>query len=385
MKKTLLLVALAVILAAPAFAYHDGGVAHCNGCHTMHNSQNGLPMNIPTGTGAQLPVGQGYPDLLLYSSATDVCLDCHDGGGSYHVWSPDMKNPGSAERGGGDFTFLEETNIYDGHGGATNPTLGESSGHSVISGIHNTVADSVLTTSPGGTYPAADMHCTSCHDPHGTGSYRLLYQTGQVSSHSSGDINWDTTWVADGVSIFGGPETDVSHNAYISGSGEWCATCHAGLHLGGTGSLVHPAGEQGYMDSRQIQVYNSYRGTTDCLDNPPNGGPCGSGTAVDAYYALVPFEDASAAVASEAGPTGSSRVVCISCHRAHATSGPDAGRWDFNVTFLVEDGDESGSWAMPGGSYEDANQRSLCNKCHSQDEYDVDELADPSSPADPKQ
>ena len=158
MKKTLLLVAAAVILAAPVMAFHDGGVAHCNGCHTMHNSQDGVPMNVPTGTASQLPVGQGYPNLLLYANKTDVCLDCHDGGESYHVWSPDPKAPTySALRGGGDFTFLEETNIYDGHGGSTDPILGESAGHSVISGIHNTVADSVLTTAPGGVYPAADM------------------------------------------------------------------------------------------------------------------------------------------------------------------------------------------------------------------------------------
>ena len=385
MKKTLLLVALAVILAAPAFAYHDGGVAHCNGCHTMHNSQNGVPMNVPTGGAGQLPVGQGYTNLLLYANKTDVCLDCHDGGEAYHVWSPDPKAPTySAERGGGDFTFLEETNIYDGHGGSTDPILGESAGHSVISGIHNTVADSVLTTAPGGVYPAADMACTSCHDPHGTGSYRLLYQSGQVSAYSSGDVNWNATWVADGIGTRAGAETDTNHNAYISGSGEWCATCHEGIHLGGTGSFVHPAGEQGYFDLHEAQVYNSYRGTSDCIDNPPNGGPCGSGTGVDAYYALTPFEDGSAVTDSTLGPTGVSKVVCVSCHRAHATSGPDAGRWDFSITFLEEDGLESGSWAMPGGSYEDVNQRSLCNKCHSKDEFDVDER-ESGSPADPKQ
>ncbi len=31
-------------------------------------------------------------------------------------------------------------------------------------------------------------------------------------------------------------------------------------------------------------------------------------------------------------------VLCLTCHRAHATSSPDAGRWDFNVTLLFEDG-----------------------------------------------
>ena len=30
-----------MLVAVNAFAFHDGGVAHCNGCHTMHNSQDG--------------------------------------------------------------------------------------------------------------------------------------------------------------------------------------------------------------------------------------------------------------------------------------------------------------------------------------------------------
>ena len=50
--------------------------------------------------------------------------------------------------------------------------------------------------------------------------------------------------------------------------------------------------------------------------------------------------------------------------------GPDAGRWDFAVTFLHEDGDESGSFPIPD-PYDNPNQRSLCNKCHNQD---VDDL-----------
>jgi predicted CXXCH cytochrome family protein len=376
MKTTLLLVVAAVILAAPVMAFHDGGVAHCNGCHTMHNSQNNLPMNVPTG-GPQLLPGFGYPDLLLYANKTDLCLDCHDGDGSYHVWSADPTAPSSsAQRGGGDFVFLEEDNINDGHGGGSSPILGESAGHSVISGIHGTVADSMLSYAPGGSYPAADMACTSCHDPHGTSAYRILYQSGQSSDYSSGTIDWDATWVADGKSVFAGAESDTSHNAYISGSSDWCANCHGDFHAS-SGNLVHPSGE--VFDTREFQVYNSYRGTSNCIDNPPNGGPCGNGTAVDAYYALVPFEDSTATTASTAGPTGSSKVVCVSCHRAHATSAPDAGRWDFNVTFLeTDDGVASGSWAIPAGAYSDVNQRSLCNKCHSQDEFDFDERAAPT-------
>ena len=38
----------------------------------------------------------------------------------------------------------------------------------------------------------------------------------------------------------------------------------------------------------------------------------------------VPFEDPSASVSSTAGPTAASRITCLSCHRAHATSAPAA-------------------------------------------------------------
>jgi hypothetical protein len=63
--------------------------------------------------------------------------------------------------------------------------------------------------------------------------------------------------------------------------------------------------------------------------------------------------------------------MCLTCHRAHASSAQYAGRWDFQVTFIHEDGDESGSYEIPmTGNYADLNQRSLCNKCHNKDAGD---------------
>jgi hypothetical protein len=56
-------------------------------------------------------------------------------------------------------------------------------------------------------------------------------------------------------------------------------------------------------------------------------------------------------------------VMCLSCHRAHATSAPGAGRWDFNVSLLAEDGVESGSYPIPD-PYMSASQGTLCTKCH---------------------
>ena len=59
----------------------------------------------------------------------------------------------------------------------------------------------------------------------------------------------------------------------------------------------------------------------------------------------------------------------MSCHRAHATSAPNAGRWDFNVLGMAADGVNSGSYKIPNPY--DGGQRSLCNKCHSKDEFDA--------------
>ena len=373
-KIRLTVIALSVLGLAtiPALAFHDAGVAHCNGCHTMHNSQDGVAMNLDAaGTGPGTAPGTGYPHLLLFASATDTCLGCHAGdGGGYHIWSSDVLAPDvkQANRGAGDFVFLEEPNINDGHGGASNPIFGESAGHSVISPMKATTVDSLLATSPGGSYSALDMACTSCHDAHGNQAFRLLYMAGQTAPALNGpSVTFTDTLVAEGFNLFfPGLETDTNHNAYQDGYSGWCGTCHGDFHAKWNAQLIHPTGQ--VLQSRQIQVYNKYRGTTDCVTTPPNGGPCGSGTSVDAYLHVVPFQDAAMTMTSTAGPTATSEVACVSCHRAHATSAPDAGRWDFSVTLLDEDGTTSGSYPIPNPY--DANQRSLCNKCHSQDEYD---------------
>lgn len=371
----LVLVAIAALaLGAPALAFHDGGVADCQGCHTMHNSQGGNPMNND-GLGGSEAVGHGYDELLLYPNKTDVCLACHGRNtASYGVWSSSVTTPNvyRANRGGGDFVFLEEDNINDGHGGATSFIDGEQSGHSVISIMKNTGVDSVNGTAPGGTYPADELYCSSCHDPHGTSSFRLLYQQGQQNSYGT-DFNYTLEAEGVGLSTTVG-ESNGNHNYYKANYSEWCATCHGDFHAS-SGNLVHPSGET--LTAEVVAQYDAYQGTENCVNNPPAsaGDPCGNGVHASSYLYMVPFEDAddtTYGITSVEGPTTSSKVACVTCHRAHATSARDAGRWDFQIAGLAEDGHESSSYAMlnPYNEY----QRSLCNKCHGQDEYD--ELVD---------
>ena len=355
-------VAVVAIFAAPAAAFHDGGVAHCNGCHTMHNSQGGA---IMADGGSP---GQGISNyLLLGATPSDTCLRCHAGdGGSYHVLASDPLVP-TDERGAGDFVFLLEDNVNDGHAGATNPIAGYAAGHNIVAPGHGISADPVLTTAPGGTFPAADMACSSCHDPHGTDSFRLLYGANRlVRTDGSTYLFPNAAPTAEGLGLFFGVESNSNHTAYQGGMSAWCGNCHGDFH-NNAAALIHPSGVP--LGSDIASAYNAYNGTTDCVNNPAASGlPCGTGTQPTAYLAQVPFEDPANTTTSTAGPSSGSVVMCLTCHRAHATSSPDAGRWDFNVTLLDEDGVESGAFALPNPY--DANQRSLCNKCHSKDEFD---------------
>jgi len=43
-------------LSTTVIAFHEGGVARCNGCHTMHNSQEGALVDV-----GLAPVTGGWP------------------------------------------------------------------------------------------------------------------------------------------------------------------------------------------------------------------------------------------------------------------------------------------------------------------------------------
>ena len=334
-----------VLMGMPVAAFHDGGVADCKGCHTMHNSQDGMPIDAD---------GQN-PWLLVDDNPSDVCLSCH-ATGLGAVWGADPMAP-PPEKGGGNFTFLDEDNLNDGHSGGlmANWIPGDAAGHNVVSQNWGPGADGTLTMAPGGNFPAGQLGCTSCHDPHGTDAFRLLYGANRLVQDGLYTFTEDAPTAA-GISLFFGAESNSNHTAYQGGMSAWCSNCHSAYHEA-YGTLRHPSGTT--IGGTIAATYNTYNGTTDQL----------GAVVATSYLAAVPFEDPANTTSSTTGPLFSSEVSCITCHRAHATSAPDAGRWDFAVTFLHEDGDESLSYQIPD-PYADLNQRSLCNKCHNQDEYD---------------
>jgi hypothetical protein len=310
----------------------------------MHNSENGQLVD------ADSP--NGNPWLLIDDSPSDVCLGCHATRLGAVFGSDPLAPP--TERGAGNFVFLLEDNLNDGHGGASAPIDGDAAGHNLNAPGHGLSADGTLLSAPGGTFNGAIMGCSSCHDPHGTADYRLLYGAGRLVqdtytfTHPAPD--------AVGIGLSGAGESNTNHVEYNGGMSAWCGNCHGNFHDNNT-QLIHPAGEA--IGGSIATIYGLYNGTS----NISGGNPATS------YLAAVPFEDPANTVSSTAGPSASSQVSCISCHRAHASSAPNAGRWDFNIPGLAEDGHESGSYKIPNPY--DGYQRSLCNKCHKKDEFDA--------------
>jgi len=328
-----------VLLTSPreGFAFHEKGVASCETCHTPHDSRDGLP------TGSFIPSEWG----LLKSSPSDLCLSCHaDLQGAVLGRSLLLPPP---EMGGGNFVFLREDNLNDALEGGMDPIPGDAAGHNLVAPEHGLDSDPRYSFSPGGSFSSQQMGCTSCHDPHGNDSFRMLNGVGPVQNGSF--VFADPAPDAEGVALNSAGESRVNHSAYRQGVSRWCGNCHGRYHEDGLTGFEHPV--EGLFGGAEQDQYEQYDG-----DDNPTGG-----MATSAYLSEVPFEDPLATTDSISGPSASSRVMCLSCHRAHASSAPAAGRWDFNVAVVEDDGVVSGSYPIPN-PYRTQGQGSLCRKCH---------------------
>ena len=355
--KFLVVMVATIALSTAAWAFHDAGVADCAGCHTMHNSQDGDYVDSAHTTGNEY--------LLNHGNASDTCLRCHAGYGQFAN--------GAGYGAGGDFYWVTKTWTWSAHGHDYS-SPGDSHGHNVISPVYGIAEDATLGTSPGGDFDSTYLTCTSCHDPHGNTNFRLLYGSNLGPIYPGGRYNFS----ADAPEAVGnsrrtvsgsGQESDVAHTVYKSGMSQWCGNCHADMYSVGNTNHVHPAGEQ--LGTGVANVYNAYVSSDDLT-----GGLQGT-----AYRGLVPFEDVDADLATvdsenyTAGPGSQDQVMCLTCHRAHASPFADAGRWDFGETFLADaqpiseaNGATADDLAHKWYNYDiPQNQRSLCNKCHAKD------------------
>lgn len=414
MKRILIGATILAFSAFGAYAFHSGGVAECEGCHSMHS-----------------PTSPSF--LLVGADQSSACLTCHEnaadtGPSSYHVSTagtlatglPLQRTPG------GDFGWLKKT--YTWGGGSSE---GAAKGHNIVASGYGYVADTRHGgIAPGGTFPNSQLGCQSCHDPHGkarrldtgaivatgapiigsgsynnstdptpglaVGVYRILY-AGASPDQPSG-ATFTTAPVAVAPATYNRTEaTTQTRVAYGGGTltnswGNWCGTCHADFNSTST-TEHHPVDLA--LGTDIALKYNTY----------VSSGIM-TGTAATSYLSLVPFAEATQdygvlkshalnnnAAAAQTGPATGDAVTCLSCHRAHASGFDEMLRFYYTYEFMTKGGQYVGTDnplvgtsgrgpTQAGGrliadfqaayydrpaTFTGPYNRVLCNKCHAQD------------------
>lgn len=403
---------LFIISCSTGYAFHSGGVGECVGCHNIHNPAAGAPY------------------LLIGLDQSSTCLLCHEnqsdiGPNSYHISTAESGMPSGVppkqRTPGGDFGWLKKSYIFTvGNTRIVEP--GERHGHNIVAVNKNYFSDVVNNTSPGGSFPSSNLSCISCHDPHGkyrrlgngtiattgapiresgsynnspdpvsgqsaVGVYRLLGGIGFRNSKTGNTSFTVNPPIAVAPSNYNRAEDSAQTRvAYGDGMTQWCATCHNNMH-NGTGH-EHPLNET--IGSERANRYNAYVKTGDM-----------TGKQSSSYLSLVPYEENSTnyqtlkTIASQSGtsplsgPNSNAKVMCLTCHRAHASGWKNITRWNNStwnsLSYIVYNGFWPGidsTPAKPGlamgrlraetkAAYYDRpetlyakNQEVLCNKCH---------------------
>ncbi len=429
----LALAAACALGPARALAFHDGGVGACDGCHTMHNSSGGVAVV----RGKPQLLGNAF--LLRGSDPSSTCLACHasltPGGANVLTPLPTQGLPPGNYSPGGDFGWLQKSWSWMG-ASAVETSRGERHGHSIVAGDYGLLSDATFLAAPGGTYPSSQLSCVSCHDPHGrwrytggafpsttgapivasgsyggtgtvtpsptraVGSYRLLAGQGYAPPGVVATLNADPPVALAPVTYNQGEATAPVRVAYGSGMSEWCRSCHGTIHDGQPASgsaFAHPSGNLAKLSTNgELDTYNRYLATGSL-----------TGSQQSSYWTIVPYEEGTtdrATLAAHAtsdgsvrsGPsTGQENVMCLSCHRAHASGWDQGLRWNMRDRTLSTGYvtvasqwpgiDGAGDAALPAnaqgrtqaetrGAMYDRDpaafapyQKALCNKCHAQD------------------
>ena len=337
----------------------------CAECHTMHNSQGNQPMTFDSA---------GTPNEYLLRGTCYGCHAMNEGSSIYNLGTdaiPQVLHTDTThDLAGGNFTYISPGRNNRGHN---------------ISDL--TGADDVLTYPPG---VLADVHtllyvfapplsCAGSSDLAviGCHGYRkqnpAFFPDGITGAHHS-NVNGQLDQATEpgnsyrflmGVKGYESPDWERTpgagnHNEYYglpapitmgcSAQGchlgndgtkppdgtmsQFCATCHGNFHTLDNGT----SGEEG-IGSDAVSPF--LRHPTD-LSLPGDG----EYQFYTTYNNQAPVARTDASIGVPSGPDGtvypgSDAVMCLSCHRAHASNYPDMLRWDY-TTIIAGSGDDTG-------------------------------------------
>lgn len=340
--RKLLMIVIFIFLSVPLKARVKGP---CSNCHTMHNYQNGEVIDI-----------QGPRNYLLKSS----CAGCHTnpngsetiiaiGGTVIPIVNTSLEPTRSLA--GGNFYWVRVGGDRKGHNCLSVPGVGE---------------DQTLLQAPGKPSSASGPSCSgchdrisgckSCHDPkhHADDSSTVVGESGgwyrflnspEHGSSSTGvigieDSDWEYT-----VSSTDHNEYNGCNNVYgydDNSISNYCAGCHQGFHgLSNTdtdGSIIYDNVSPWFRHPTHLAIPNDPGKEYYYYNNPGGSGP-------GPYNPLVPVARDPNQLSTMTGPSstvtpGSDQVMCLSCHRAHASPYDHLLRWDYNG--WPQNGDDNG-------------------------------------------
>jgi hypothetical protein len=418
--------------------FHNGGVGACDGCHTRTNTvsqsdSSGAFKNSSTASGTPMPEAKN-PNLRMFNGQdpSSTCLICHTAPKGQRVPSgyfvatnnEDISSglPPAQMSPGGDFAWLRKTFRWASRDSSTikdGLSQGDHHGHNIIATQFGYTPDFSNAAAPGGSYPSEKLSCVSCHDPHG--SYRRLFDgsistNGAISIIASGSYKSspipDATHAVGSYRLLAGkgysprttgasvvltadppaaiaPDTynrmeskyGDTRVAYGRDMSEWCQNCHRPHN--------HPTGNSASINSTYAKQYNSYVAS----------GNMG-GSRATSYSSLVPFEVGTRDYAELKrmagsggngadlnGPKSGENIMCLTCHRAHASGWDAITRWNTKTELIAYNGKYPGidadspshiaqgrTSAETRKAYYDRPvdsfalyQRGLCSKCHAKD------------------
>jgi predicted CXXCH cytochrome family protein len=383
MKKTTLLIGIVAGVAVSLLAVmgSGGGTASAdNGPHVADSSAT------PDKCAGCHRIHTGKDAYLLKEAGTieQFCYSCHGNGGPgsdlaaqegtfYGAASPGAPygppKTGSAtmglRAGGFDTARINTTDPSQSISGAPTPTplnvvtIGVLPAPAPVNSRHvidGTTAGTLWGNGPIGTVGAGPsgfvMDCTTCHDPHGNGNYRILRS---VPTGSGGA----------GYAI---PDT------YPKAAADYTTTNYFNMYFGGVAPANPMTEPPGAVAGQSILVdtsawcsqchtrYLAEAGTT------TSGKPAAQGSRVDSGDAIYTYRHTSSGYgySSYGGSPGFkyNNRACITCHTSHGSNASMPGAYSSTVEW------PDGSTVNPATDPQRASMlkmdnRGMCRKCHS--------------------